>query len=113
MSKNNCKDELFDNFKKTLNELYNTKGGSTGGYGHIVFDDFNVEDHWIESCLIQAKSHNMSDGFSEEVRQLSIKSLEFLKLIPEENRIECIRLAIDHDFTFDAYVKSLFTQNNI
>ena len=34
--------------------LYATESGELGGYGHIVFDDWNLEDHSIRSSIDSA-----------------------------------------------------------
>jgi hypothetical protein len=68
---------------KLIKELYNTNDGVAGGYGHIVFDDGNIENSNIEYCIEQAKKGNYN--YSEETRLASIKALEcFLKLSDNE-----------------------------
>jgi len=66
-----------------IKELYNTNDGGVGGYGHIVFDDGNIENGHIEWCIEEAKKGNYD--YSEETRLASIKALEiFLKLTENE-----------------------------
>ncbi len=67
--------------------LYNTKGGELGGYGHIVFDDGNIEDEFIIFCLEEAKQNKHKDYIPEKIRLLSINLLElFLKLSYKERK---------------------------
>ena len=66
-----------------IKELYNTSDGGVGGYGHIVFDDGNIENGHIEWCIEEAKKGKYD--YSEETRLASIKALEtFLKLTENE-----------------------------
>lgn len=44
---------IIDAVKK-VKVLYATHGGELGGYGHIVFDDWNLEDHDIRGCIDNA-----------------------------------------------------------
>lgn len=80
---------------KAIQNLYSSKNGSTGGYGHIVFDDLNIEEYWIESCLKRATEDvDLEDGFCEETRITSITALKEIMLINEEERIQTIRDAL-------------------
>ena len=38
-----------------IKELYNSNDGGVGGYGHIVFDEDNLETHYVEWCIEEAK----------------------------------------------------------
>jgi len=37
---------------KLISEVYESEHGGAGGAGHIVFDDWNVDDSSIDYCLI-------------------------------------------------------------
>jgi len=64
-----------------IKDLYKTKGGSVGGYGHIVFDDGNIENSHIQWCINEANNNKNKYNLSEETRIASIKALEcFLTL---------------------------------
>lgn len=66
-----------------IKELYSTSDGGVGGYGHIVFDDGNIEKGHIEWCIEEARKGEYD--YSEETRLASIKALEcFLKLTENE-----------------------------
>jgi len=54
-------------------DLYNTDNGGVGGYGHIVFDDDNIEKENILWCIKEAKKGECS--YSEETRLASLKAL--------------------------------------
>ncbi len=77
-------DAKLETAKRLIDELYETEDGGVGGYGHIVFDDNNIEDPNIDFCLEEAKrgAYQLSD----ECRQASIKALEFFKTLTEEDR---------------------------
>ena len=42
--------------------LYATESGELGGYGHIVFDDWNLEDHSIRSSIDSAFNCEYKNG---------------------------------------------------
>jgi hypothetical protein len=66
-----------------IKELYNTCDGGVGGYGHIVFDDGNIETNHVEWCIEEAKKGEYN--YSEQTKLASIKALEvFLKLSEHE-----------------------------
>ncbi len=79
---------------EAINALYNTDGGSTGGYGHIVFDDQNTEDEWIESCINDCIIESYKDTHSEAVRTASLKALRLILKVDEEVRFDIIREAL-------------------
>ena len=69
-----------------IKALYDTEDGGVGGYGHIVFDDFNIEDHDIEFCLGKAATAEYSKDVCEETRLASIAALEHFKTLTEDER---------------------------
>lgn len=71
-----------------IKNLYNTNDGGVGGYGHIVFDDGNIENSNIEFCIKQAKENKYKNDLSEETREASIKALEFFLKLTEFERDE-------------------------
>tara|TARA_R110000744_G_scaffold317269_1_gene423908 strand:- start:1236 stop:1508 length:273 start_codon:yes stop_codon:yes gene_type:complete len=58
---------------QVIADLYNTDDGGVGGYGHIVFDDDNIEKENILWCIKEAKKGEYS--CSEETRLASLKAL--------------------------------------
>jgi predicted ThiF/HesA family dinucleotide-utilizing enzyme len=58
---------------QVIADLYNTDDGGVGGYGHIVFDDDNIEKENILWCIEQAKKGEYD--YSEETRLASLKAL--------------------------------------
>lgn len=58
---------------QVIADLYNTDDGGVGGYGHIVFDDDNIEKENILWCIEEAKKGEY--GYSEETRLASLKAL--------------------------------------
>jgi len=83
---------------KKIKALYDTDFGGVGGYGHIVFDDDNIETENVEWCISQAKEKTMhsevygacSDWLPEETRLASIEALEFILDFTEKERQEAI-----------------------
>jgi hypothetical protein len=67
-----------------IKELYNSNDGGVGGYGHIVFDDDNLETHYVEWCIEEAKKGEYN--YSEETRLASLKALEGMLLLTEKER---------------------------
>ena len=77
---------------KEIINLYTSPDGRTGGYGHIVFDDENIEDEFIEWCIEEAEKGEY-EFICEETRKKSIIALKSLLKIDEENRIKLIQEA--------------------
>ena len=75
--------------------LYNSADGGVGGYGHIVFDDDNVETHHVKWCLDQANELKYKDWLSEECRLLSMDALKSLLPLTESQRLKAIKLSED------------------
>ena len=70
---------------EAIDNLYSLYGGAAGGYGHIVFDDDNVEDHHIVWCIEEA-SKGVYNDLTEEVRRASLAALRLLLEVKEEDR---------------------------
>ena len=58
---------------QVIADLYNTDNGGVGGYGHVVFDDYNIEKENILWCIEAAKKGEYR--YSEETRLASLKAL--------------------------------------
>jgi len=58
---------------QVIADLYNTEDGGVGGYGHIVFDDENIEKESILWCIEEAKKGEYE--YNEETRLASLKAL--------------------------------------
>jgi len=69
-----------------IKELYNSPDGSVGGYGHIVFDDGNIEDETIQWCIEEAKKGQYP--YLEDTRIASLNALNAMLLLTEEEREE-------------------------
>lgn len=74
-----------------ITELYSTDSGGVGGYGHIVFDDGNLEDEHVKWCIQEAKKGEDID-YSEETRLASLKALEATLLLSETERHQVYNL---------------------
>lgn len=80
------KNEKTEEAVKLIRKLYATPDGSAGGYGHIVFDDNNVEDRNIDYCLKSAKSDEYGHAISEETRVASIAALNHFSTLTMDER---------------------------
>lgn len=69
-----------------IKELYDTDDGLVGGYGHIVFDDDNLDDNSVNWCLESANKKKDVDCLSEQTRIASIKALEAMLKLNEHDR---------------------------
>lgn len=70
-----------------VREWYSLEDMGTGGPLHIVTDDYNVEDIWIESC----RDHLLNDPWYDYVRDvdwchLGLKILDGLKALSIKDR---------------------------
>lgn len=73
-------------------ELYHTEDCGVGGYGHIVFDDLNIEDGNVDWCIEEANK-GQYDFIGEEGRQASLKALKYFKNLTEDERMSAIGIA--------------------
>jgi hypothetical protein len=71
-----------------IKELYNTFEGGAGGYGHVVFDDWNLD--CIDSCLKDA--YSSAYDMDEETRKASIRALEYCNKLTENELANALRL---------------------
>lgn len=62
----------------SVKELYDSKDGSVGGYGHIVFDDGNLEDTHIRHCLFEAVNNEYKNDICDDTRMKSIIALTLM-----------------------------------
>lgn len=72
-----------------INKLYNTPDGGVGGYGHIVFDDDNIETENIEWCISEAEKGEY-DSYCEETRLASLDALKSILALNECDRQKAI-----------------------
>lgn len=61
--------------KKLITLLYETPDGTVGGYGHVVFDDHNIEDGYINGCIDDAILNRYPDNICSETRFASLAAL--------------------------------------
>lgn len=65
---------------RLIQQLYETENGGAGGYGHIVFDDWNVDDSDIDFCINQIAADqsivdNQECRIASQAALLSFKEL--------------------------------------
>lgn len=75
-----------------INAIYESEDGGTGGYAHIVVDDWNLEDGSIDFSL-----NAISEGdLAADTANACNECLTFLKTLTYEER--CSALAINDGF---------------
>ena len=77
--------------------LYDYPCCSSGGYAHIVTDDYNLEDTHIDFCIAEAKKGNY-EFIDEQGRKLCLKVLNQMKKLSKEERYTALAL-------FDGFIK--------
>lgn len=73
-----------------IRALYECTGA--GGAAHIVTDDFNIDDHWVEHCIASAKVL-LPHGETLQAPDESIAALEALRPLTRLERVKAIHLA--------------------
>ena len=63
---------------KLIDDVYSHEENSCGGYGHIVFDDWNLNDSDIEYCLKDAEENKYAEQYPEPARQSVIAALKYM-----------------------------------
>jgi len=71
---------------KLIAELYETEGGGCGGVGHIVFDDWNVEDASIDYCLDRCNAEELEKVIGGEAIEASRAALLYFRILTEHER---------------------------
>lgn len=74
-------------FYQLYNAIYDHH--SAGGCLHIVLDDFNIEDEWLEFCEIEVMELNETNPMKETY----LKCLNCLRPLSEDERLEIITRA--------------------
>lgn len=74
-----------------ISAVYDCEYGGVGGYGHIVFDDWNIGDSNIDSCIEEASEGKYFDG-EEEIKVASLEALVFFKTLTEEERYSALAI---------------------
>jgi hypothetical protein len=75
---------------RLVEELYLTESGGVGGYGHIVFDDWNLD--CVASCLHDAENALYKDNLCEETRLASMAALKAFEALSEDERASALAL---------------------
>lgn len=79
---------MYSGVSDLVRKVYEQLGGSVGGNLHIVLDDYNVEDYWIEQCM------DRWDGDEYVLTDVEMDCAKALLSVPEDDRIEVIREAL-------------------
>jgi hypothetical protein len=78
-----------------VRRVYDLPGGGVGGYGHIVFDDWNIEDGNIDYCLKSAECDEYGrrdDGYTDEDFAAQIHALKLFSALTEDERASALAL---------------------
>ena len=79
-----------DNVEKAIRlikKLYNTEGGEAGGYGHVVFDDLNLD--CVQWCIDEIGKY---EGLSEEVEDASKEALKHFITLNEHEMVSALAI---------------------
>ncbi len=82
---------------KLVDAVYSHEENSCGGYGHIVFDDWNLEDSCIDSCLVDAEENKYAEQYPEPARQSVIEALKYFATLSIAERYSA--MGIQSGFT--------------
>lgn len=80
---------------KLVDELYETEDGGVGGYGHSVFDDWNLEGDfkfhfdWAATDKIEGKD---VEPMCKKTKIASVKALEFFKTLTIPERYSALAI---------------------
>lgn len=75
-----------------VNIVYNEEGCVVGGYGHIVFDDWNIEDKDVDFCIEAAKKGKY-EFINDNGRKACLDALLFFKKLTIEERYSALAIA--------------------
>ena len=81
--------DKIEKMVEAIRGMYKMEGNAAGGYGHIVFDDGNIEDNNIEFCLDECEKGE-DDYIPESSRLKCIEVLKMFKELSIDERIEVI-----------------------
>jgi len=78
---------------KAIAELYALPDGGAGGYAHVVTDDYNLKDEFVDWCILSAENKDMEGAYDENIRLASLKALKLLKQLSITQRKQAIRMS--------------------
>ena len=84
----------MEEIAKKIKELYLSPDGATGGYGQVVFDDYNLDTESVEWCIKEAKKGEYV-SICEETRKMSLEALRAILSLTEDEREFVIELAME------------------
>ena len=82
----------FEEVRARMDAFIAEWGGSEFGPAHIILSDDNLEDYWIDKCLIELETNRRPEWMdaaqwpAEDERHATIALLRELKAIPEDER---------------------------
>lgn len=76
---------------KLIDAIYDCDNGGSGGYAHIVVDDWNMSDASINYCIKDA-IRGECENFDEELQQASLNCLNYLKTLTEDERYSALAI---------------------
>lgn len=81
---------------KAIAELYALPDGGAGGYAHVVTDDYNLKDEFVDWCISAAtnkEDKTLYNLYDEDIRTASLKALKLLKPLSITQRKQAIRMS--------------------
>lgn len=82
---------MYSEVHDLVRKVYEQPHGAVGGNLHIVLDDYNVEDYWIEQCM------DRWDGDEFLLTDVEVECAKALLEVPEDDRIDVIREAMGRE----------------
>lgn len=83
---------LNDKIKKAtalIKDLYTREGCEAGGYGHVVFDDWNID--CVDFCIEEAKQ-GAFDFISDYDRDFCIEVLEYFATLTDDEKYTALAI---------------------
>lgn len=77
---------------RLIEALYESEHGSVGGAGHIVFDDNNVGDGFIQYCLQCCDDPEYVKSLGEETIEASRVALLYFLTLTEDERVSALAI---------------------
>lgn len=74
-----------------IKKLYNTEGGESGGYGHVVFDDLNLD--CVQWCIDEIGKYNW---LSKDVVDASRDALLHFLTLTDDEKVSALAIIDGH-----------------
>lgn len=81
-----------------IQAVYDCVEGGAGGYGHIVFDDWNIDDSSIDFCLNEIKKDvtihedEWDQQDTDELKRCCTEALTYFKTLTEDEKYTAVAI---------------------